>query len=151
MKIGIDTTFLVQIEILEHPGNAQAAEYKRQVLASADSFALTPQVLNEFIHIVTDPRRFERPLSMELALHRTHTWWNGLEIEQMFQSDHAVSWFLAWMGRYGLGRKRILDTMLAATYFAGGADAIVTSNPKDFEVFEEINTIHLHWNGKYSL
>jgi hypothetical protein len=73
MKIGIDTTFLAQVEILEHPGNARAMEYKKQVLSSSDSFALTPQVLNEFIHIVTDPRRFERPLSMELALNRAHT------------------------------------------------------------------------------
>lgn len=46
-----------------------------------------------------------------------------MEIEQVFQSDHTVSWFLAWIGRYDLGRKRILDTMLAATYFAGGAGA----------------------------
>jgi len=141
MKIGIDTTFLIQVEILEHPGHQQAADYKNNVVLSRDRFVLAPQVLNEFIHIVTDPRRFEKPVSMEMALYRAQAWWNGLEIEKVFQSDHAVSWFLAWMGRYNLGRKRILDTMLAATYFAGGADTIVTSNPGDFEVFEEIKVI----------
>ena len=52
-----------------------------------------------------------------------------------------MSWFLAWMGKYGLGRKRILDTMLAATYFAGGVDAIVTSNPDDFAVFKEMKVV----------
>jgi len=141
MKIGIDTTFLLEVEIIEHPGHRQANEYKNHVLDSPDSFVLAPQVINEFIHIVTDPKRFERPLSMREALARSQSWWNGLEIEQVFPTDHSVSWFLAWMNRYALGRKRILDTMLAAVYFTGGAKAIVTSNSGDFDVFEELEII----------
>lgn len=141
MKIGIDTTFLLEAEIIEHPGHRNAYEYKNRVLDSPDTFVLAPQVINEFIHIVTDPKRFEHPLSMQEALCRSHSWWNGLEIEQVFPTDHSVSWFLAWMDRYTLGRKRILDTMLAAVYFTGGAKAIVTSNPGDFDVFEELEII----------
>jgi len=141
MRIGIDTTFLIEVEIIEHPEHKKAVAYVQNVLNSSDSFALVPQVLEEFIHIITDPKRFERPLSMRQALYRSHAWWNGLEIEQIFPTGHSVSWFLAWMGRYDLGRKRILDTMLAATYFAGGINVIVTSNRSDFEVFEEIEVI----------
>ena len=141
MKIGIDTTFLIQVEIAEHPEHKRAYSFLRRILDSSDGFALAPQVLNEYIHIVTDKKRFERPLSMKEALYRAHAWWNGAEIEQILPTDHSVSRFLTWMGRYELGRKRILDTMLAATYFAGGVRTIVTSNPGDFQVFEEIDVI----------
>lgn len=141
MKIGIDTAFLLEVEIIEHPGHRKAYEYKNHVLDSSDTFIIAPQAINEFIHIITDPKRFERPLFMREALARSHAWWNGLEIEQVFPTDHSVSWFLAWMDRYTLGRKRILDTMLAAVYFTGGANAIVTSNSGDFDVFEELEII----------
>ena len=34
-----------------------------------------------------------------------------------------------------LGRKRLLDTMLAATYFTHGVRDIVTSDARDYSVF----------------
>jgi len=46
-----------------------------------DRFALAPQVLAEFIHIVTDPKRFSSPLTVELALRRAETWWNSKEVD----------------------------------------------------------------------
>jgi predicted nucleic acid-binding protein len=91
MKIGIDTTFLLEVEIIEQPGHRQAYEYKNHVLDSNDTFMLTPQTVNEFIRIVTDPKRFERPLPMRDALARSRSWWNGLEIEQVFPTDHSIS------------------------------------------------------------
>lgn len=78
---------------------------------------------------------------MRQALTRSYQWWNGIEVDQVYANDHAVSWFLTWMERYGLGRKRILDTMLAATYFAGGVRSLVTSNIDDFSMFEELEII----------
>ncbi len=38
-------------------------------LAAGDRIAIAPQVLAEFIHIVTDARRFTKPLSMDEARH----------------------------------------------------------------------------------
>ncbi len=141
MKIGIDTTFLVEAEILGHPNHEKAREYKQRIPDSPDTFAIAPQVIEEFIHIITDPKRFEKPLTMRQALNRSQQWWNSIEVEQVYINDHTVSWFLTWMERYGLGRKRILDTMLAATYFAGGVRSIITSNEADFSVFEELEVV----------
>lgn len=141
MKLGIDTTFLVEVEVIGHPNHEKARDYKQRMLRSSDRFAIAPQVLEEFIHVITDPKRFERPLSMRQALYRAHRWWNSIEVEQVFVNSHTVSWFLTWMERYGLGRKRILDTMLAATYFAGGVHTIVTSNETDFSAFKEMEVV----------
>ena len=46
-----------------------------------------------------------------------------------------MSLFFDWMLRYQLGRKRILDTMLAATLHTAGVRRFFTSNPDDFRVF----------------
>jgi hypothetical protein len=39
------------------------------------------------------------------------------------------------MARHGLGRKRVLDTLLAASFHTAGVKSILTLNPADFDVF----------------
>ena len=65
---GIDTTFLVQVELREVPGHDAARGWlDRAVAKHPQPLALAPQVLTEFVHVVTDARRFATPLSMEEA------------------------------------------------------------------------------------
>lgn len=132
---GIDTSMLVASELVSHPRHASA----RAVLASLDQaghrLALAPQVLAEFVHIVTDPRRCEAPLDMVSALLRAEQVWNATEVSRVFPDASATLQFLSWMRQHSLGRKRLLDTMLAATYWTAGIPAVVTLNRSDFEVF----------------
>ena len=52
--IGADTTFLVQLELIELPMHKAAHELlQREILQAKVSLALAPQVLAEFIHVVT--------------------------------------------------------------------------------------------------
>jgi hypothetical protein len=44
---------------------------------------------------------------------------------------HAVRLFFQWMADHQLGRKRLLDTLLAATYSAAGITSIVSTNARD--------------------
>lgn len=137
MNLGIDTTFLVQLEVLESAEHLTSLKYlQREVLEQRNRLALTPQVLAEFIHVVTDPRRWERPLSTETALAKARFWWNAAEVEQVFPTPEAVRVFFEWQERYRLGRKRLLDTQLAATLWAANVRALITSNVRDFRVFE---------------
>lgn len=142
--MGIDTTFLVQLEIQEaaaHP--AALAMLRREILGRDREAALAPQVLSEFIHVVTDPRRFERPLSMAQALAKANFWWNAREMERVFPQEQTVGQFLTWMGEHRLGRKRLLDTLLAATYYDNGVTRIVTSNARDYQVFGVFELIEI--------
>jgi hypothetical protein len=52
----------------------------------------------------------------------------------VFPDGQAVSDFLVWLTRHQLGRKRLLDTMLAATFHCAGVKRIVTNNERDFKV-----------------
>ena len=98
-------------------------------------FALAPQVLTEFIHVVTDPRRFAHPLSMTEAIDRAQLWWDAQEVKPVFPSQDSTRLTLQWLRDHRLGRKRLLDTQLAATYFANEITQIATSNTQDFALF----------------
>lgn len=142
--VGLDTTFLVQLEIQEAEGHAVAMEVlRRDILGRDREAALAPQVLAEFVHVVTDPRRFERPLSMAQALAKASFWWNAKEVERLVPDDRVVRRFLAWMREHGLGRKRLLDTLLAATYHEAGITRVVTSNARDYRVFGVFSSIEI--------
>lgn len=60
----------------------------------------------------------------------------------MFPGRQAVTDFLGWLTRYQLGRKRLLDTMLAATFHNAGVKRIVTNKDRDFRVFEAFEIVH---------
>ena len=135
MRIGVDTTFLVQAELFEHPGHTGAHRLLGQQLEAGNVLALAPQILPEFVHVVTDPNRFERPLSVDQALARARAWWSAKETRPASPTAESVSQFWLWMQQFGLGRKRLLDTMLAATYFSHGITTLLTSNVRDYAVF----------------
>ena len=142
--VGLDTTFLVQVEVQETEGHGAAQRVlRREILGRRREAALAPQVLSEFVHVVTDPRRFARPLPMAQALARASFWWNAVEVERVVPDDQVVGQFLAWMQEHDLGRKRLLDTLLAATYYRSGVTRIVTSNARDYRVFGVFDLIEI--------
>jgi predicted nucleic acid-binding protein len=134
--IGVDTTFLVQLELVELPAHKAAHAFlQRQILQPQVPLALAPQVLAEFIHIVTDPRRFQKPLAAGEAVAKARFWWNAAEVRRLFPSNESTVLFLDWMQRHQLGRKRILDTQLAAIFWTSGVRQVLTANPADFQLF----------------
>jgi len=74
VKHGIDTGFLVAAEVVEHTSHLAARARIAALVAAGDGFALAPQVLAEFIHVVTDNKRFITPLSMDAARDLAQKW-----------------------------------------------------------------------------
>ncbi len=138
---GADTSFLAAVELVSHARHGQSRTLLDRFLRSGDRFALAPQVLAEFVHIVTDPRRCANPLSMSTAVDRAEALWNATETIQLVPDVSATDQFFTWMRQYRLGRKRLLDTLLAATFHVAGIRSIVTLNKSDFELFGGF-TIH---------
>lgn len=137
--IGIDTSFIVAYEIAEHAKHAAARRFASE--RHTEGFAVAAQVLTEFCHVVTDPRRFERPLSMQEAVRASRRWWRSREVTVVDAGESAGERFLNLMAMHGLGRNRLLDTMLAATYLAAGVHVIVTLDARDFGRFAEFAPI----------
>ena len=85
--------------------------------------------------MVTDPRRFSTPLTVEQAVDRAGIWWNAGEVLHVFPTTESTLLCLRWLEEHRLGRKRLLDTMLASTFQASGVASILTLNRDDFELF----------------
>jgi predicted nucleic acid-binding protein len=135
MRHGLDTGYLVAAEVTEHAEYVDARATLSRLLGAGDQIAIAPQVLAEFIHIVTDPRRFTSPLDMTAARQLAEQWWTAHDVVQVFPDPGATQQFLDWLKQFSLGRKRLLDTLLAATYRQVGIQSLLTTNPADFIVF----------------
>jgi predicted nucleic acid-binding protein len=141
VRYGIDTSFLVAVELAEHPQHGAARALVANLIVGDNRFVLAPQVLAEFIHIATDARRFERPLVMEEARNLAAQWWTAREVDAVFPDRAAIQQFLEWIRIHHLGRKRLLDTLLAATYLQAEATSILTLNVRDFGTFGSFQCI----------
>jgi len=134
--IGVDTSFLVALAVREHPSNEAALRvFEQEIRGREGSMALSAQVLAEFCHVITDPRRFERPLEMSDALDLCETWWNAAECRPVVVDAEAGALFLTWMHELRLGRKRLLDTLFAASLYAAGVERLATTDWRDFDVY----------------
>lgn len=138
---GLDTGFLVAAEVTEHVAHRAARQSLARLVGRGDRIAIAPQVLAEFMHIVTDPRRFTQPLSMDDARTVAEQWWTGTEVDRVFPDAVATQQFLTWLKQFSLSRKRLLDTLLAATYHQAGIQSVLTTNSADFATFGVFNCI----------
>jgi predicted nucleic acid-binding protein len=138
---GLDTGFLVAAEMIEHAEHAAARVTLARLLAASDLIAIAPQILAEFMHVATDPRRFAQPLALAAARVLAEQWWTAREVVRVFPDDVSTWQFLAWLQQFSLGRKRLLDPLLAATYHRAGIQSLLTTNPADFAVFGTFSCI----------
>lgn len=121
--------------------------FEEQIREGGRSLGLTPQVVREFLHIVTDPKRFERPLSMDEAIRTAWELWKAREVTRILPSPDVLPRTLDLMATLGLGRKRILDTSLAATLELAGVQRLATFNPGDFAIFPFLEIVSAPTNS----
>jgi predicted nucleic acid-binding protein len=134
--IGLDTNILVAYAVPEHPAHDLVRVRIEGFLTEARPLALTSMVVSEFVHVVTDIKRFTQPLSMREALEWSRYWSDAVETT-LCPSDLAVhQQWQQWMEEHRMGRKRLIDTLLAATWHVAGIVEIFTLNPRDFGVFD---------------
>ena len=138
---GLDCNVLVQLALADHPANAATVAAVQAETQRAGSLVLPPLVVTEFLHVVTDDRRFSPPLTMIEALNWIEEFLANPSVSLLQPTQESLGQTLRWMREFNLGRKRILDTHLAAVLHTAGARRLLTSNPGDFAVFGVLETI----------
>jgi predicted nucleic acid-binding protein len=89
----MDTSFLVVVEMSEHAEHLAARNTLAQYLAAGDQVVIVPQVISEFIHVVTDSRRFTQPLDITQACGVAQQWWTSKDVVQAFPDNAAMQQF----------------------------------------------------------
>ena len=134
---GIDTCFLIDLYWNDSPRHQKAmALYNK--LANDDSvkIAIYNNCFNEFLHVITDSKRFENPFTIQEAIDVIDFWCDIENVTVLYPDDTSFKRTLAWMNMYKLGRNRINDTQMASCYITSGVSSIITANPNDFEIFD---------------
>ena len=138
---GLDCNILVQLALADHPANSATVAAVQAEARRAGSLVFPPLVVTEFLHVVTDDRRFAPPLTMIEALDWIEEFLTNPSVSLLQPTQESLLQTLRWMREFNLGRKRILDTHLAAVLHTAGARRLLTSNPGDFAVFGVLETI----------
>lgn len=134
--LGADTSLLIAHSLEDHPDHEKVSKLVAEVLAHGNLLALCPVVIDEFIHVITDARRFEHPLEMACAISLARTWSQSKETMVVLPTEKSLTLQLDWMQRHRLGRKRLHDTQIAAIYHLVGVETILSSNWRDFTIFD---------------
>lgn len=142
MKRGLDTNVLVYAHVASLPEHGVVRTYLEGQLARRDvTLVVTPSVLHEFVHVVTDPRRFEPAVEMGEALALARLYLGRANVECVATDAEAVAAAFGLVERHRLGRKRLADTLLAATLLRAGVRQLVTCNRGDFESFAGLELV----------
>jgi predicted nucleic acid-binding protein len=139
--IGLDCNILVQLALADHPGNAKTVAAVQVETSKGQRLVFPSLVIAEFLHVATDDRRFAPPLTMAEALDWIDEFLKNPAVGLLEPTPASTDQTLLWMRQFNLGRKRILDTQLAAILYVGGVRRLLTSNPADFQIFGKLEAV----------
>lgn len=139
--IGLDCNILVQLAIADHPANARMLAAVQAETRRGEKLVFPSLVATEFLHVVTDDRRFSPPLTMSEAMQWLEDFVASPSVGLIQPNAASLDQTLKWMRQYNLGRKRIPDTHLAAVLYTNGFNRLLTSNPGDFAIFTSLQTV----------
>ncbi|MCU0290506.1 MAG: hypothetical protein MUF10_00735 [Thermoanaerobaculaceae bacterium] len=80
-------------------------------------------------------------MPMKRALELVGDLWAAPEVVRIVPGPEMLPRTLELMRNLRLGRKRILDTALAATIEIAGVRRLATLNPRDYKLFPFIETV----------
>lgn len=135
--IGIDTCFLIDLYWQDSPRNKNARSlYSKIANDETTQLAVYFNCFNEFLHVITDPKRFSNPFSIKEAINVIDFWCDIDRVKVLYPDDTVFKRTITWMNMYNLGRNRINDTQMASCYLSNNITSIITANSKDFEIFQ---------------
>jgi len=142
VKRGLDSNVLVYAHIPALEGHGAVRAFLLEQLAEKNvTLVITPSILHEFVHVVTDARRFDPPVTMPEALAVARLYLGRSNAECVATDAEILLKALDLVERNSLGRNRLADTLFAATLLHHGVRSLITCNPGDFRVFAGLEII----------
>jgi predicted nucleic acid-binding protein len=138
---GLDCNILVQLALADHPANAATIVAVQAEVQQGHQLVFPSLIVTEFLHVVTDERRFVPPLTMIEATTWIEEFLANPGVRLLEPTEGSLQQTFQWMRQFKLGRKRILDTHLAAVLHTNGVRRLLTSNAGDFTVFKALEVI----------
>ncbi len=136
----LDTNVLVYASNADAPVHERALAIVERALAGELDAALTPQVLAEYLAVVTDPRRLEHPIAPRDAQGQVDALLDG-PMRLLTLGDATTRRLAELAAAYDVRAQRLYDLHLVATMLAHGVLTIYTANVRDFRRYDEVTAI----------
>lgn len=105
------------------------------------SLCVTPQVLNEYFAVITNPRRVTRPLPPAEAMAEVEKYVRSRYIRKLYPGPGVHDRLRELFERRSVTGADIFDLYLIATMLENGVRRIYTFNTDDFTPFSEIEVL----------
>jgi toxin-antitoxin system PIN domain toxin len=129
----VDANILLYAEDQQSPRHAMARQWWDAQLSGASPVCLCWSVLGAFIRIGTNPRVFERPLSLDQALSRVQSWLDQPCTRIVYPTDRHWIVFQKMLVEGQAVANLVTDAHLAALASEHGCELISTDT--DFSRF----------------
>ncbi len=136
MRLGIDTNVLVYAHMPALKEHDRVRQFLLAKLHEPDvKLVITPMVLHEFVHVITDGRRFDPPVPISEAVAVARLYVGRANVECAAVTEKVLIDAFQLLEQHHLGRRRIADTLLVATLLRYGVHRLATCNAADFAPF----------------
>ena len=76
------------------------------------------------------------------VLARGEYWWQAWEVFLIYPTGETVTTWIGWLRDFRMGRKRLWDSMLAATCAEHSISVLICNNAADCEAFKKFTTLN---------
>jgi predicted nucleic acid-binding protein len=128
----IDTNVLVYAHFPSSPHHAASYDLLRRAERGEIGLAIVPQVVAEFVSVVTNPKRVSPPKSIEEAVEAVHRVMAIPNVVLLPFPEKATQTFLSLLLTHPATGPEIFDRQIAAVMIEYGIQTVYTFNVRDF-------------------
>jgi predicted nucleic acid-binding protein len=132
----VDTNVLVYSTVLGNPWHQKARSWLAGLNAEGVTLCVTPQILREYLVVLTRGTIFEKDFSTNEALKVQNALLQTVEV--LDETTAVAATLRNLVEVYSVRGKRIHDANIVATMIVHNVTRLATYNHNDFNLFEEI-------------
>lgn len=141
--VGVDTNILVYSVNQTSVFHEKASEFLKKARSDHIQAVITWQNVSEFYAVVTDSKRFPKPMAAKNFVAYIETMINTELVRLVLPNKDTGGVFLDLIRKIKPVGQKVHDLFLAATFMSNGVETLVTENGKDFEGIGGIKAMSL--------
>lgn len=141
MRCLVDTNVLVYAAVRESPLHAAARARLAALTSRDDTLFVAPQVLREYVSVVTRSAVLSRPRVPADAVADVRVILSVFKL--LHEPADVVERWMDLVGRHAVSGAAVHDAYLVATMLGSGVDHILTNNQNHFQRFEGLTVLPL--------
>jgi len=139
----VDTNVMVYAADTNSPFHVACRQLIKQGIKDEVSLCVSPQVLFEFLAVITSPKRVVKPLKLDKAINEINKYLGYKNIKKIYPKNDVIKKTLELCKKYNIKGQEIFDVQIIATMLSNNVTTIYTYDKNHFERFKEIEILTL--------